>query len=72
METDPDEVNNLADNEGFKEELLKYRKITKEFWKPEEYPERLAKTPIMSKEKHFYEFSNQFVTGDGRILDGRP
>lgn len=72
LAADPDELNDLASNEKYTELVLKYRKTVKDFWKPEEYMERLAATPIMCKEKHFYEFSNQFITGDGRILDARP
>ena len=69
---DPGELKNLAKNDSFIAEVIKFRKIVKDFWKPEYYAERLARTPIMSKEKHFYEFSNQFTTGEGRVLDGRP
>lgn len=72
LEADPDETNSLVSSVKFSKTLLEFRRITTEFWKPEEYLARLARTPIMSKEKHFYEFSNQFVTGDGRILDARP
>jgi choline-sulfatase len=72
LESDPEELRNLAKNPDFDEIITGYRKIAKDFWRPEEYMERLAATPIMCKEKHFYEFSNQFVTGDGRVLDARP
>jgi choline-sulfatase len=67
---DPDEFVNVAlDNP---EMTAEFRKTTMEFWKPDEYAARLARTPIMSKEKHFYPYSNQFITGDGKILDARP
>lgn len=70
IENDPGELNNVS---GDNPDLVKeFREKAKAFWKPEEYLERLRKTPIMSKEKHFYEYSNQFITGDGRILDARP
>ncbi len=67
---DPDELKNVAQDNPEITEQFRMKVIS--FWKPEDYLSRLAKTPIMSREKHFYPYSNQFVTGDGRILDARP
>lgn len=72
LSVDLDELNNLAGETSHKDIVAKYRETVKNFWKPGEYIERLNTTPIMCKEKHFYEFSNQFITGDGRVLDARP
>lgn len=72
LEADPEEVNDLCSQPEIGDLIGGFRKIAIDFWKPEEYPERLARTPKMSREKHFYEFSNQFITGDGRIIDARP
>ena len=70
IENDPDEYINVISSN--KELAKNFKEKTIAFWKPEEYLDRLAKTPIMSKEKHFYPYSNQFITGDGKILDARP
>lgn len=70
LENDPGELKNVI--KEHEDTAGKLRNRTVEFWKPEEYIERLQATPIMSKEKHFYAYSNQFVTGDGTILDARP
>jgi len=70
LEDDPGELTNVIDDNS--ELAARFRTKTIDFWKPEDYLERLARTPIMSKEKHFYPYSNQFITGDGKILDARP
>ena len=72
LSQDPGEVKNLSSEAGYETLVSEYRTIVKDFWKPDEYQERVSATPIMSKEKHFYPYSNQFSTGDGRVLDGRP
>lgn len=69
---DPEEWNNLASCPEQTAWVAELRARTVAFWEPDRYLERLRKTPIMSREKHFYEFSNQFVTGDGVIVDARP
>lgn len=69
---DPGERCNLALGSGPADLLGRLRERTVAFWEPDVYLDRLRRTPIMSREKHFYEFSNQFVTGDGIIVDARP
>lgn len=72
MLDDPDEWNNLAGDNRYHDLKECLRKKVEEFWKPEEQIERYNKTPIMKREKHFYEYSNQFMLGDGTIADARP
>ncbi len=69
---DPGEWNNLASHETHRtvQEALRERVIT--FWSPEEYEERLLNTPRINHQKHFYEFSNQFVLGSGTVANARP
>ncbi len=69
---DPNEKENLISGLRNEKFVTEFREKTIEFWKPDEYLERLHATPIMSKEKHFYPFSNQYVVGDGRVIDARP
>lgn len=72
LELDPKEWNNVVLDPEHASLVKSLREKTVAFWEPDAYLERLRRTPIMSGEKHFYEFSNQFVTGDGVIVDGRP
>ena len=72
LENDPGEHKNLEPYIEYSALMGEFHKIVTDFWKPDEYLKRLSMTPIMSGEKHVYPFSNQFVTGDGRILDARP
>jgi choline-sulfatase len=48
------------------------RRAVQEFWEPAKQRERYDRTPRMPREKHFYEFSNQFILGDGTVVDARP
>ena len=41
------------------------------FWKPEEQIERYNRAQRMANEKHFYQYSNQFII-DSTIIDARP
>jgi choline-sulfatase len=50
--------------------MLKERAIS--LWEPEKQQERYTKTPMASREKHFYKYSNQFLLGDGTVSDARP
>jgi choline-sulfatase len=72
LEEDPEEWNNRASDRDCEDIVKTLRQKTTDFWEPDNYLERLRRTPIMSREKHFYEFSNQFITGTGAIIDGRP
>jgi choline-sulfatase len=72
LEEDPQELRNRAGDVRHRQvqQALKQRVI--EFWEPEQQLERYHSTPKMRREKHFYEFSNQFILGDGTVVDARP
>lgn len=72
MISDPGEWNNLAGSHYYKEVLQELRKKVKDFWQPEKQLDRYHKTPMVKREKHFYQFSNQFILSDGTIIDARP
>lgn len=72
LEEDPGEWHNLAANPGLAPEVTALRQRVEEFWRPEEQLSRYGKTPLMAREKHFYQFSNQFTLGDGTVVDARP
>ena len=72
LEADPGEWTNLAAvpaNRAVRDEL---RRRVLAFWEPEKQLARYETRPRMSRQKHFYEFSNQFVLGDGAVIDARP
>ncbi len=69
---DVKEENNLIDCPELEEIAAKMRKKIEVFWKPEKQIERYQNCPKMEKEKHFYPYSNQFITADGMIFNGRP
>ncbi|MBN2852101.1 MAG: sulfatase-like hydrolase/transferase [Clostridia bacterium] len=72
LQDDPDEYHNLFEQYKDSNFLRDIQEKTIAFFDPENYLTRLRKTPIMSKEKHFYPYSNQFVLGDGIIADAKP
>ncbi len=72
LSTDPGEGHNLALDPRHARLHNELRARVEEFWEPEKQRDRYDRTPRMPKEKHFYPFSNQFVLGDGTIVDGRP
>ncbi len=76
------ELYNLADDPGEWENLSgradkadlerKLRERADQFWRPEKYLERMESTPKVARHKHCSEFSNQFISGDGLVFNGRP
>lgn len=72
MQDDPGEIHNLAASPRCAETVAALRKRVEEYWMPADQPGRYDKTPRMSREKHFYPFSNQFLLGDGTFADARP
>ena len=72
MEEDPGEWDNLAADPARRREAADLRRAVTDFWRPEEHQGRLAATPRTGREKHFYEFSNQFVLAGGAVADARP
>ena len=72
MENDPLEDNNLCDDAEYKEIIASLKNKVTEFWLPEKQMERYKNTPMMQYEKHFYTYSNQFMTADGRVVDAIP
>ncbi len=72
LQADPGEWHNLADDAAHSAARDFLRAQAIEFWQPDQYLQRLAATPMARREKHFYEFSNQFLLGDGTVADARP
>ncbi len=72
IEDDSGEWENLANESEHQELIATFKNKVIEFWKPDEYLDRYAATPRSSREKHFFEFSNQFFLGNGIVANGRP
>ncbi len=72
LSADPDEWNDLSGDPATEALRDDFRAAVRQFWQPEAFPARYAATPRMPQEKHFYPYSNQFLTGDGRMFDARP
>lgn len=72
MAKDPGEWHNLADETSSKSVVHSLNAEVLRFWEPEKHLERMASAPRVKREKHFYEFSNQFILGDGAIANARP
>jgi len=72
MEIDSEERDNLADAVEHREMVDRFRAETIRFWRPKEQESRFRETPMMRREKHFYFYSNQFITGDGTVVDAKP
>lgn len=72
MESDPEEEKNLAGQAEYDSVISDLRERVIAFWEPGKQRERYDKTPMASREKHFYPYSNQFMTGDGTVFDARP
>ena len=72
LEDDPGEWKNLARDAAFSDVRASLHADLVTFWKPEEQLQRIKQTPKVPREKHFYEFSNQFVLGSGIVADARP
>ncbi len=72
LEADPGEWTNLATVPAHRAVRDDLRQRVLAFWQPEQQLARYHARPRMERQKHFYEFSNQFVLGDGSIVDARP
>ena len=72
LEDDRGETENLSGRMDLKDVEDELRERVVRFWEPSQQTGRYAATPRMAREKHFYEFSNQFLLGDGTVVDGRP
>lgn len=72
LAADPGEWSNLAAVPAHRAVRDELRQRVLAFWEPEKQLARYAAHPRMSRQKHFYEFSNQFVLGDGAVIDARP
>lgn len=69
---DPSEAVNCAADPSFASIKAELRARVIRFWEPEHQLERYQATPMMTREKHFFEWSNQFVGSDGTIINARP
>ena len=72
LDTDPDEWDNLAGKPENTDLQADLRRRVIDFWEPDKQIDRFNATPSMAREKHFYEYSNQFMLGDGTVVDARP
>lgn len=72
LESDPDEWVNLAKEQKHADLVKGLREQAVRFWSPDEQQSRFDATPVMRREKHFYPYSNQFVLGEGVVVDARP
>lgn len=72
LDADPGEWDNLASSSACKDVREAFLRRIEKFWCPDTYLQRLQATPIARREKHFYEFSNQFMLGNGTVADARP
>jgi choline-sulfatase len=69
---DPNEFENRVNDPSHSDLVRDLSKKIEDFWEPDKQVGRYNGAPRMSREKHFYEFSNQFVLGNGQVVDGRP
>ena len=72
LDADPGEWMNLAAASACATVRADLRHRVLAFWQPGQQLARYHAHPRMSRQKHFYEFSNQFVLGDGAVVDARP
>ena len=72
LETDPEEWRNLTGSKRHVKTLAALRQRVRAFWKPEEFEQRLCSVPRVRKAKHAFEYSNQYVVGNGIIVNARP
>jgi len=72
MENDPVELNNLVNDPAYANIAKDLRGRVIKFWEPDKQLERYNATPMMRNEKHFNFYSNQFMLGDGFVIDARP
>jgi choline-sulfatase len=72
MEADPGELNNLVNDPAHANTAKDLRERVIKFWEPEKQMARYNTPPMMSNEKHFSFYANQFVMADGIVIDARP
>lgn len=72
LPADPAESHSLADSADHAEIRKRLRERVLAFWDPARQRSRYDRTPRMRREKHFFWWSNQFVSSDGEIFNGRP
>ncbi len=72
LEADPYEQVNLATDPAYRDQIATWVDQIHQFWQPERQRTRYEQTPRMRREKHFYPYSNQFVSGTGAIIDAIP
>ena len=72
MSSDQGETANLAAEHRTSAVRNQLRQRVLEFWQPDQQLARYHAQPRMMRQKHFYEFSNQFMLGNGVIIDARP
>ena len=72
MREDPGEWHNLAAEPSMRDVVAVLNSDVLRFWEPNKHHERLSSTPRVRREKHFYEFSNQFMLGNGIVSNARP
>ncbi|MEK6796736.1 MAG: sulfatase-like hydrolase/transferase [Spirochaetota bacterium] len=72
IEHDPNEMADVAKHKEYRIIADALREKVIAFWDPEQQYTRCRATPAMAREKHFYPFSNQFMSCDGTIADARP
>ena len=72
LRDDPGEWKNLALCHTHSDIVFRLRERVIQFWQPEKQIERLRATPKVRRHKHHYPFSNQFLCGNGMIVDARP
>jgi len=72
LAADPGEWQNLAAAPAHRAVRNALRRRVLAFWEPEKQLARYEARPRMSRQKHFYEFSNQFLLGNGAVIDARP
>jgi choline-sulfatase len=72
LESDPGEWNNLAKDTNQVAVAEELRRKVVNFWEPEKQLDRVRNTPKVRLHKHNYPWSNQFLCGNGTIVDAKP
>ena len=72
LKNDSDELINLIDDSQYANTAKTMKESIIKFIDPDNFEDRIKKHPRYSRHKHEYEFSNQYVIGDGTIVDARP
>lgn len=69
---DPEEWNNLAGSRRHQDVVRELGGQLRKFWNPKEFDKYHAAAAHVQHPKHCYWFSNQFMLGNGMIVDARP